>query len=121
MNTENKYGKTPFNPIRMTGIYESLMFLNSLTFSNNKPIFYHRIHTTSIGKSKPIDCYEIFKQGEFKEILFIDTYANEKSEEIPEGYLRNTEIIKTAQFKNSCISRTVGVNYKLRKFPDKLI
>jgi hypothetical protein len=121
MNIENKYGKTPFNPIRMTSINESLIFLNSLTSNNYKPIFYHRIHTTSIGKSKLIDCYEIIKEGEFKEILFIDTYAYEKSEEIPEGYLRNTEIIKTTQFKNSCISRTVGVNYKLRKFPDDLI
>jgi hypothetical protein len=64
---------------------------------------------------------EIFKNDGKKEILFIDTYANEKSEEIPEGYLAYTEIINPILYKGFNICKTIGVNYKLRKFPDDLI
>jgi hypothetical protein len=121
MNTKKNFGKTPLNPILMSSINESILFLNSLTTNNHKPIFYHRVHTTSIGKSALIDCYEIFKNDGKKEILFIVTYANEISEEIPEGYLVNTQIINPTLYKGFNICKTIGVNYKLRKFPDDLI
>jgi hypothetical protein len=64
---------------------------------------------------------EIFKNDGKKEILFIVTYANEISEEIPEGYLVNTQIINPTLYKGFNICKTIGVNYKLRKFPDDLI
>jgi hypothetical protein len=120
-NMDNKYGKSPFNPIQMIGVKESLLFLNSLITVDNKPIFYHRIHTTSIGNSMPIDCYEIFKEGGFKEFLFIDVYASKNSEELPEGYAKAKERIEPLLYNGSKILTTIGVNFKLSDFPDELI
>lgn len=121
MNTKKNYGKTPLNPILMTGINESILFLNSLTTEDHKPIFYHRVHTTNLNNDTLLDCYEIFKNDGKKEILFIDTYANKKCEDIPDGYIKNTKFIKPTFYKGSKIYKTIGVNYKIRKFPDNLI
>ncbi len=120
MKIVTKYGKSPFNPIRMISVKESLLFLNSLITEENEPILYHRVHTTFIGKSKPIDCYEIFKEGGYKEILFIDVYAIKNSEEIPEGYTKNKKRINPMLYNGSTILNTLGVNFKLSNFPDEL-
>jgi hypothetical protein len=121
INSEHKYGKSPVNPIRMSSVNESILFLNSLVTIDNKPILYHRVHTTSTLKSKPIDCYEVFKVGGSKEIFFVDVHASETSDEVPEGYLKNTEIIIPTLYKGCIICKTIGVNFKLSNFPDDLI
>ena len=121
MKEEQKFGKSPFNPIRTNGVNESLLYLNSLTTDDNKVILYHRFHTTSIGKSKPIDCYEIFRVGGYKEYLFIDVYANENSNKMPEGYAKAKGIVQPIMNRGIHIFNTISVNYKLRKFPDDLI
>lgn len=120
-NMDNKYGKSPFNPIQKNSVKESLLFLNSLLSMDNKPILFHRVHTTCIGKSKPIDCYEIFKEGGFKEILFIEVYEDKNSEELPEGYIKVNEKIEPMLYNGSTILNTIGVNFKLSNFPDELI
>ena len=76
---------------------------------DNKPILFHRVHTTCIGKSKPIDCYEIFKEGGFKEILFIEVYEDKNSEELPEGYIKVNEKIEPMLYNGSTILNTIGV------------
>jgi hypothetical protein len=121
MKEEKKYGKTPSNPILMTSIKDSILFLNSLVTEERKPILYHRLYSTIIGKSKPIDCYEIFKEGGKLEILYINPYAYTNCAEIPEGYLKTTGINYPLLYKKASIFKTIGVNHRLRKFPDDLI
>jgi hypothetical protein len=117
----NEYGKTPLNPIRVSGIQASIDFLDSLVTEDEKPFLYHRVHTTSIGNSKPIDCYEILKADNSAEILLIDTYCPDYEPEIPSGYIRNSSMNCCAIFEGVKVSKTTGVNYKLRNFPSELI
>lgn len=121
MKIEKKYGKTPFEAIKTIGINESIMYLNSLSSNDNKVILYHRIHSTSIGISKPIDCYEIYKEGGYKEYLFINVYADENCTKIPEGYAKATTNIKPINYRGILIYKTFGVNYRIKNFPFDLI
>lgn len=121
MKEEHKYGKSPFNPVRVQGIETALVFLNSILTEVNKPFVYHRIHTTSVSESKPIDCYEILKEGKVSERLYINSYADKTSNEMPEGYCKNLGYAQTILIGVKVINETTGVNYKLREFPNDLI
>ena len=117
---ENNYGKSIDNPIKINGIPQSIEFLNSLVTDDFKPFLYHRLGSTFIGDSKPIDYYEIMKSGEIREILFIDTYSKITVPEIPAGYLYNSPKIIPTVIKVFGIIKTKGENFKLRKFPEDL-
>lgn len=121
MTEEHKYGKSPFNPVRVHGIEAALVFINSILTEDNKPFVYHRIHTTSVSESKPIDCYEILKEGYVTDILYFDSYADKTSNEMPEGYCKNLGFVQPILIKGKVIKETTGVNYKLREFPNDLI
>ena len=40
---EQKYGKSPFNPIKINGVAESINFINSLVTNDKKPFLYQRL------------------------------------------------------------------------------
>lgn len=119
MNDE--YGKSPFNPIKVIGVEASLSLLNSMLTDKNKPFLYHRIHTTTVGNSKPIDCYEIYKGDCVNEVLFFYAYSNMNDTEMPKGYKINSGNVEPLQLEDCEIISTVGVNYKLKRFPDDII
>ena len=121
MKTEElKYGKSPFNPIKINGVAESINFINSLVTNDKKPFLYHRLRSTMLGDSKPIDCYEIMNAKKEKDYFFIDAYAIQTNSEAPEGYLCLPNKIAPEVIKGFGIMRTTGVNTKLRKFPEDL-
>lgn len=121
MNDQFKYGKSPFNPVNVNGIEASLIFLNSMITSDNKPFLYHRIHTTSVRNSKPIDCYEIYKGEMETDVLFFNTYSLINDLALPEGYKMTSNDAIPMVIKGHKIITTIGVNHKLRQFPDDLL
>ncbi len=120
-NFEQNYAKTALNPIKVKSIQDTIEFLNSLVTDDGKPFFFQRIHTTSVGKSKPIDCYEILKANGEKEILYINIYNRESIYEIPKGYLKKTDILVPILHGKKLIEQSLGVNYKLKNFPEDLL
>jgi len=117
---EEKNGKSPFNHIKIKGVKESIEFMNLLITEDEKPFLYHRLSSTSVNDSKPIDCYEILRPNDEKDYVFIDTYSTHKKSEPPEGYKFKTKKIMPAIINRHMVIETTGVNYKLRKFPDEL-
>jgi hypothetical protein len=118
---EQNYAKTALNPIKVKSIQDAVAFLNSLVTDDGKPFLYHRIHTTSVGRSKPIDCYEILKAGGEKENLFIDIYNGESFYEIPNGYVQKAEMLVPIVYGKKLIMQSMGVNYRLNNFPEDLL
>ncbi len=117
---EQKYGKSPINPIKIKGVEASIEFMNLLITEDEKPFLYHRLRSTSINDSKPIDCYEILKSNDEKDYVFIDTYSTHEKSKPPEGYKIKIKKIMPAVISGFMVIETIGVNYKLRKFPDEL-
>jgi len=117
---ENKYGKSLLNPIKINGVSESINFINSLVTDDEKPFLYHRLRSTMVGDSKPIDCYEIMNAKGETDYLFIDVYATKSKSEAPEGYLCKPNKLAPTVIKGFGIMRTTGVNVKVRKFPEDL-
>lgn len=117
---EQKYGKSPLNPIKIKGVEASIEFLNLLITEDEKPFLYHRLRSISVNDSKPIDCYEILKPNDEKDYVFIDTYSIHEKSKPPEGYKIKTKKIMPAVISGFMVIETIGVNYKLRKFPDEL-
>jgi hypothetical protein len=117
---DEKYGKSPFNPIRIKGIKESIEFINLLVTEEDEPFLYHRLRSISVDDSKPIDCYEILKPRNEKDYLFIDSYSIHENSTPPEGYLFKTKKTIPTVISGFFVTNTLGVNYKLRKFPDEL-
>ena len=117
---EQKYGKSPLNPIKIKGVEASIEYMNLLITKDDKPFLFHRIRSTSGNDSKPIDCYEILKPNDEKDYVYIDTYSTHKKSEPPEGYKFKTKKIMPAVINRHMVIETTGVNYKLRKFPDEL-
>jgi hypothetical protein len=118
---EHNYAKTAFNPVKVKSIQDALKFLNSLVTDDGKPFFYHRIHTTLVGKSKPIDCYEILKANGEKENLFINIYNRESIYEIPNGYVKKAEMLVPFVYRKKLIMQSIGVNYRLKNCPEDLL
>ena len=58
---EKRYGKSGLNPIKTTGVRESIALINLLITEYEQPFLFHRLKSTSVKDSKPIDCYEILK------------------------------------------------------------
>lgn len=115
-----KYGKSPFNPIKIKGIKSSIAFLNLLITEYDIPFLFHRLRSTSVNNSKPIDCYEIMNPNGEKDELFIDTYSTRKKSLPPAGYKFKTKKIMPAIINGFVVIETTGVNYKLKQFPDEL-
>jgi hypothetical protein len=121
MKTEDqKYGKSTLNPIKIKGVRESIAFMNLLITEDEKPFLFHRIKSTAVNNSKPIDCYEILKPNDAKDYVFINAYSTHKKSMPPEGYKFKTKKIMPAIINGFVVIETTGVNYRLRQFPDEL-
>jgi hypothetical protein len=121
MKTEDqKYGKSTLNPIKIKGVRESIAFMNLLITEYEKPFLYHRLRSTSVNDSKPIDCYEILKPNDEKDYVFINAYSTRKTSLPPAGYKFKTKKIMPAIINGFVVIETTGVNYRLKQFPDEL-
>lgn len=144
------YGHTPDNPILVTGVEESFEFLNGLVTDKGYYILYHRKRSLSVGKSKPIDHYEILKGDGTYDDLYISIYAEEDKFIPPEGYKFDyhydfvhffdpayyyhqvfpeekhiteaaLEIINSWPLLHRYLGKTHGVNYRVKNFPFELL
>ncbi len=117
----NLFGKSPQNPVKTKGIEESILYLNSLLTEDLRPILYHRIRSGIRKDSKPIDCYEVMKNGELIDYIFIDTYASENSVQVPDGYIFYTGNRRSMNIKGIEVTSSIGVNYRVKAFPEALL
>ena len=117
---EQKYGKSLFTPIKIKGVKESIEFMNLLITENDTPFLFHRLKSTSVNDSKPIDCYEILNPKGGLDYVFIDTYSTHKKSKPPAGFKFKTKKIMPAFISGFMVAETTELNYKSRKFPDEL-
>jgi hypothetical protein len=115
------FGKSPQNPIKAKGIEASLLYLHSLLTEDFRPILFHRIRSSIWKGSKPIDCYEVMKSSELIDYIFIDTYATENSAQVPDGYIFYSGKRSSMFIKGIEVSSSIGVNYRLKLFPEALL
>lgn len=88
-----KFGYSKKNPVQSTNINNTKIYLESLKTSKGKKVNYKRLGSVFLKEiDKSIDEYELYKQSFFGRnvpigIIFINSYSNYNSTEIPKGLI----------------------------------